>query len=38
MVNGVASLVYFAVFLLALIPTSIYCHRVEQQDNNNERQ
>ena len=38
MTNGAASLVYFAMFLLALIPVGIYCHHVEQRDGNNEQQ
>lgn len=34
MTNGAASLVYLFMFLLALIPTSIYCHRKESENNN----
>ena len=32
MTNGAASLVYLFMFLLALIPTSIYCWWCEQRD------
>lgn len=36
MTNGAASLVYFVMFLLALIPVGIYCHHVEQWEHDNE--
>lgn len=32
MVNGAASLVYLAMFLLVIIPVGIYCHWREQRD------
>lgn len=37
MTNGAASLVYLLMLLLALIPTSIYCHYKESENDNNER-
>lgn len=37
MTNGAASLVYLLMLLLALIPTSIYCHyKDKESENNNE--
>lgn len=36
MTNGAASLVYFAMFLLALIPVGIYCHLTEKESENNQ--
>ena len=37
MTNGAASLVYLFMFLLALIPTYIYCHyKDNESENNNE--
>lgn len=32
MVNGAASVVYVALFLLALIPVGVYCHLAERNE------